>query len=217
MIGPDLEALTYQHMPEVLFERLLRAVFTAHRVAFEECRSGFAETESANLLPYYRRAKLEGFMRDAATLTGIGASVVRSDGSPWNHTELRSGPVVLTASTVQSPCGPVDTSEFRLTLARANELYLWPEPGDIPPDDAPLYALLLHSRSRWEQRSDQQKFGYMPGSAYIAYPTPNLGEYGHEIDLFAKFPGVVESFMPQEWNSEAKLRYLVNTRKTATA
>ena len=88
-------------------------------------------------------------MRDVADRTGIRSNVVKSDKSFWNHSELTSGPIVLTASTVQTPCGPVDTSDFRLTLARSNQEVLWPEPFDEPAEGAPLYVLLLHSRSRW--------------------------------------------------------------------
>ena len=89
-------------------------------------------------------------MRDAA---GDGRRPrIRSSGprmSAWNHTELRSGPVILTASSVQSPCDLVEEADFRLTLARDNQAALWPEPGDEPgPDDAPLYVILLHSKSR---------------------------------------------------------------------
>jgi hypothetical protein len=213
----DLEAYTFEYMPEILFERLLRAVFTAHKLSSEECRAGFAETETVNLVPYHRRAKLEGLMRDVAARTAIEANVVQSDKSFWNHTELRSGPVVLTASSVQAPCGPVDISEFRRTLARSNQGLLWAEPGDVPANDAPLYVLLLHSRSRWALSEDQQRFGHLPGSAYIAYPTPDLNSYAHEINLFDRFPHVVESFVPQDWNAEAKISYLFNARKMRAA
>ncbi len=213
MNGPELEAYTYQHMPEVLFERLLRAVFAAHQLSAEECRAGFEPSESFNLLPFHRRARLEGLMRDVADRTGIVSKVVKSDKSFWNHTELRSGPVVLTASTVQSPCGPVDTSDFRLSLASSNQGVLWPEAFDEPVDGAPLYILLLHSRSRWLSVADQERFGHLPGSAYIAYPTPDLDGYAHEVNLFDKYPGTVASFMPEAWNDDARISYFFKARK----
>lgn len=212
-----LEAITFQHMPPRFLERLLRAVFAAHRVAAEECEANFRAPEAENILGFYRRGKLEGFMRDAAAMEGIEAHVVRSNNSPWNHTELRSGRVVMTASSVQTPCDLVEEADFRLTLARSSQGFLWPEPGDEPEADCPLYVLLLHSKSRWPSRDEQNRFGHLPGSAYLAYPTPDLCEYVHEIDLFGKFPGVVDSFLPKEWDTEAKVRYLFNTRKSETA
>jgi hypothetical protein len=212
----ELEAMFSEHMSPKFLERLLRAVFAAHKVAREECSANFKDPEADNLLGFYRRAKLEGFMRDTAQMEGIGAHVVKSKLSPWNHTELRSGPVVLTASSVQTPCDLVEEADFRTTLARGNQDALWPEPGDVPPADAPLYVILLHSKSRWS-RGDQTQFGYLPGSAYLAFPLPDLSGYAHDIDLFDRFPRVVDSHLPQEWDDEAKVRYLVQTRKALTS
>ncbi len=212
MTGDELEAILFSHMPPKFFERLLRAVFAAHKVGAEECAANFAPPEADNILGHYRRAKLEGSMRDVAALAGIGARVARSRMSAWNHTELWSGPVVLTASSVQSPCDLVEEAEFRLTLARGNQGVLWPEPGDEPPPDAPLYVLLLHSKSRWS-RGEPARFG-LPGSAYLAFPLPDLSGYVHDISLFDRFPHVVNSLLPQEWDQEAKVRYLHDARKT---
>lgn len=217
MTTEQLEQLTFAHIPEAFFGRLLRAVFAAHQVAFQDCRDTFAETEATNLRPYYRRAKLEGFMRDAADMVpGIVSTVVLGEGH-WFHTELRSGPVVVTASSVPTPCAIVEGAEFRQTLARDNVRRLWPEPGDIPAEDAPLYALLLHSRSRWETKDEYREYGHLPGSAYIAYPTPDLGAYVHEINLFERFPHVVEAHMPQSWDDDAALRYVASARKARAA
>ena len=76
--------------------------------------------------------------------------------------------------------------------------------------------LLLHSKSRW-RHDDQVRYGRLPGSAYLAFPLPDLSGYAHDISLFDMFPHVVDSFLPQEWDQEAKVRYLLNTRKAATA
>src|SRR5260370_8854796 len=111
--------------------------------------------------------------------------------SSWNHTELQSGPVVITASTVQSPCDLVEEAEFRSTLALSNQGVLWPEPGDEPDPDA-LYAILLHSRSRFPS-GEQARNGHLPRSAYLVFPFPDLSGYAHEINLFDRFPGVVDS------------------------
>lgn len=214
MTGDELESLTFRHMPEVLFGRLLRAVFAAHQLASENCRNEFAETEAMNVRGYYRRAKLEGFMRDTADMVaGVESRVVRGDGN-WNHTELRSGPVVLTASSVAKPCGPVDIAEFRETLARDNAQRLWHEPGDVPPADAPLYALLLHSKSAWVTPEEWRDFGHLPGSAYLAFPSPDLGSYVHEVNLFDRFPEVIEAHKPQSWDEAATVSYLRNARRT---
>lgn len=209
----EMDALVQQYLPDTFLERLLRAVFTAHQVAFEDVRSEYAASEATNLLPYVRRAKLEGYIRDAAERSGIAATAVRSPGSGWFHTELRNGPIILTASSVQTPCGLVDPSEFRLSLAEDNPLYLWDEPGDTPTDVPPLYTLLLHSRSAWAAPQDQDKYGSLPGSAYLAFPAAGLETYLHEINLFERFPAVMEAYMPQEWDTDAKIRYVYSSRR----
>ncbi len=217
MTSHELESTAFRHIPEAFFGRLLRAVFAAHRISLEDCRGAFSESELKNVLPYYRRGKLEAYMRDAAEMVpGITSTVVLGEGN-WNHTELRCGPVVLTASSVAAPCALVERAEFRQTLARDNAQRLWVEPGDIPPDNAPLYLLLLHSRSRWATRDQWLEHRHLPGSAYIAFPSPHLDAYVHEINLFERFPKIVEAEVPQSWNQEARVRYVANARKARAA
>ena len=215
MIGDELEAIRFATCNPGCSGASSWAVYAAHKVAAEECTANFRKaprptTSSAT----HRRAKLEGFMRDAADMEGVPHQVVRSRMSAWNHTELRSGPVILTASSVQSPCDLVEEADFRLTLARDNQAALWPEPGDEPPDDAPLYVILLHSKSRWP-REDQVRYGHLPGSAYLGFPLPDLSGYAHEINLFERFSEVMDSLLPQEWDQEAKVQYLRSARKIA--
>lgn len=216
MTHAEIEELTFAHIPEAFFGRLLRAVFMAHQVASEDCQKAFAQTEAKNVAGLYRRGKLEGYMRDAADMApGIDHQVVPGEGG-WNHTELRSGPVVLTASSVQSPCEMVEEADFRESLAHENPPRLWDEPDDLPPVDIPLYALLLHSKSRWVSPDEQREFGHLPGSAYLAYPSPGLKFYVHEINLFERFPEIVAGLTPQAWNQDVLLRYIGNARRGAT-
>lgn len=218
----EIEQLSFGHIPEAYIQQALRAVFLAHALAFEECRAGFAETEAENLRPYYRRAKLEGYLRDAADrISGVSATVVQADKSNWWHTEIRSGPVVLTENSVAYPCGPVEKAGFRLALARdtvardMSQPRLWVEDEGPEPGGEMLYVLLLHSRSRWTSPDDERQFGYLPGSAYLAYPAPGLEYYRHEINLFDRYPDVVAPHMPAAWNHEAQVRYLHRARKAA--
>jgi hypothetical protein len=87
--GAELEAILFRHMPPKFFDRLLRAVFSAHKTASEECAANFQPPETDNILGNYRRAKLEGFMRDTAAMESIASAVVRSHLGSWNHTEIR--------------------------------------------------------------------------------------------------------------------------------
>jgi len=210
--GADLERLFYSDFPRELVRKVLQNVYLAHQVAWDECHSRFARTEAENLLGYERRGKLEGYLRDAAGLfPGVEARVVRSEGSNWNHTELSSGLFVLTENSVQTPCALVRESGFRKTLAQSNQLSMLP---DAPvPTDARYFAQLLHSRYRTLDPDEQRKHGYLPGSAYIAFPGRDLDSYLHSINLVTEFPDVVQAHMPEEWDSEAQLRYVRQARR----
>ena len=215
MTPDEIERLTFEHMPQAFFRRTLQSVYSAHDVARRDCYTNFASTEAENLLGYYRRAKLEGYLRDAAKLhEGLEASALRADKSGWFHTEVRSGPVVLTQNSVQAPCALVDKAEFRCTLAGDSQLTLWPS---ARPEDAPLYLLLLHSRSHWATPETAARFGHLPGSAYLAFPSPSLDTYAHVINLFERFPDVVEANFPDELDAEARVRYVRRARRTGTA
>ena len=210
----EVEDLFFRHVPEAYCRRLLQAAYMAHEVAWRECESGFAATEAANVRPYYRRGKLEGYMRDAAELyPHMAAEVVREpDMNPWWHTEIRAGTVILTANSVPEPCALVEKAAFRATLARTNvQLSLLdPEP---PVEGLSLYALFLHSRSQWLTPVEARKYGHLPGSAYLAFPNHTLDGYVHEINLFERYPDVVAAHLPEEWDQEATVRYLHKARR----
>lgn len=214
MDASDLERLALQHMPVGFLRAVLKAVFQAHRVSWQDCQAAFSPEEAENVRGYYRRGKLEQYLRDVAVrFPQMTATVKKADQSNWNHTEVRSGPVVLTENAVQAPCAPVEKAEFRLTLAKGNQPPLW---GDSEGEDASarLYLLLLHSRSQWERADDRQKWGHLPGSAYIAFPARDLDFYVHEINLFDRFPDIVRAETPREWATEAQVRYFARARKS---
>lgn len=219
MTKTELEQFLFDHMPRDLIGRLLGGVFLAHEVSFRHCESEFEAFEAANLVGHYRRAKLEGYLRDAAAMVaGVSATAVKDDQGPWFHTELRSGPVLLSAKTVQTPCALVERAEFRLTRARGNrQLRLWRDPQDMPAADAPLYVLLLHTASEWDTAQEYKQYGHLPGSAFLAFPSADLDCYVHALNLFETFPAVVASRLPQEWNDEATVQYLHRARQINAA
>ena len=208
----EIERRFFAEVPEAFCRGLLRAVFAARRMAWDHCQSEFPQEESDNVRPWYARGKIESLMREASALHGgMSARVVKASKSPWNHTEVLSGRVLLTAAGVQQPCGPVNKAEFRLGLARTNQYSLFDyDAGEEQPS---LYALLLCTPFHALTRDEAQMFGYLPGSAYIAFPAADLESYVHEISLFDKYPDIVESNYPQEWDQAARVSYLFNARK----
>jgi hypothetical protein len=216
MTPGELEALTFEHLPEDYVRRAVRAVFAAHKIASDEARKGFDEPEAENVRPFIRRAKLEGYLRDAAELVeGVEAKAVRAEGSFWNHTEVRAGLVILTESTVQSPCALVEKAEFRETLARNAQLQFWNDADGV--EGKHLYVLLLHSRYQTLDRDDMLQNGHLPGSLYLAYPARDLESYVHSINLLDRYREIVRENVPEEWDQDAVINFLGRARKRDVA
>ena len=212
----DLSAMIDTHLSDDLLRRALRAVFQAKKVAHERCAAEFhSPSDAENVRPFYARGKLQELMREIVTpVPGVVAKTVKSDGGFWNHTEIVSGPVIMTAHSVQAPCGLVEGTDYQLSLARKQDA-LFGE--DQASENARLYALLLHSPFRGRNDVEQREFAFMPGSVYLAFPAPDIKHYGHRIDLFAKFPDVVERLMPNEWDQSARVHYKGAATQRASA
>jgi hypothetical protein len=211
MNADEPEELTFTHLPEAYMKAATEAVFLARRDAWEKCQQNFADQEAENVRPFWARGKLEGLLRAAADRHRIGSGVYKQTGQPWNHTEIVSGPVTLTAATVPTPCGMVRQADYRLGLAETNQLRLW---EDNPPEDAPLYVLLVHSRSIWPPE-DKNRHGHLPGSVHLAYPASDFACYVHSIDLIERYPDVVRRNIPAEWDEASIGYYLRQTRRIA--
>lgn len=204
-MNAGLETLTNQHLPESFLAGCIRVVFAARKLAHEACLRDFAPPEAENVFPFYMRGKIQESLRGLSDRTpGCTSEIVRTDGSFWNHTEITSGPILLTAHPVQTPCGKVRDFKYQLSLATRNEPSLLDDNEEIPAEK--LYILLLHSP--FQGFGDSKGiYGYLPGSVYLAYPTSTLQDYVYEIDLFQRFPALVDSLLPKEWDQQAKVAY----------
>lgn len=208
----EIESIFFQHVTDDFCRSLLKSLFTARQLAYEACRNEFPPPEAENIRSSYARAKLEVLIRDAAEIVdGAKAEVRRAPKSRWNYTELRVGAVLLTASSVDTPCAPVHKAEFRKGLAEGSQQSLL---GDDDPGEY-LYSLLLHTPYHFTTRDEGRQFGYLPGSAYFAFPAADLTGYVHEVDLFERYPDIVQGYHPQEWDEAAIVRYKYNSRRTS--
>ena len=208
MTPDELEHLILDQLPESFLKRATSALFWAEKNAWDRCKKDFAETEAVNVRPYERRGKFEQYLRDAAEFTpGLTASVQKSDRSAWNHTEIYAGSIVLTENVVATPGALVKKAEFRATLASGNQLSLF-ENDDEEDEASRLFVVLIHSRSQWETRDERTHFGHLPGSLYLAVPSPDLSCYLHKMNLFERYPGIVKAHQPNDMSREAYVRYL---------
>jgi hypothetical protein len=206
---PALENSVSAHLPEPFLASVVRSVFLARQMAHQACRTEFDDTEALNVEPFYLRGKVESLLRDAAKLhKGLGTSVVNSSG--WNHTEISAGPIVLTAHAVDSPCAMVHDAMYRKSLAESQASFF--DPAEQIPG-ARLYALLIHSPFNPIPGRGRREFGYLPGSVYLAFPEVALKRYAHAINLYDKFPALIESLLPKEWDEKARLAYRWRARQ----
>ncbi len=212
--GVDIDRELATALPDPFLEACLRAVFTARRLAWEDCRARYAYTEAENARPYIARANLEGLLRDVAERHGLSFTV--SKASNWHHTEIRSGRLVLTQNSVANPCGLLDVSDYRLLLAQDNDQgVLFEENAAEHEVSSSFLVLLLHSQYRSLDREEYEQYGYLAGSAYLAVPASSLKGYLRRVNLFERFPHVVAAHFPAEWDNEVQLRYLARARRTA--
>lgn len=206
---PALEKSVSAHLPEQFLAAVVKSVFLARQMAHEACRAEFDDTEVLNVEPFFLRGKVESLLRDAAKLhKGLSTSVVNSSG--WNHTEISAGPIVLTAHAVDNPCAMVHDAMYRKSLAESQASFF--DPAEHIPG-ARLYALLIHSPFNPIPGRGKKEFGYLPGSVYLAFPEAALKRYAHAINLYDKFPDLIESLLPKEWDEKARLAYRWRARQ----
>ena len=199
------------HLPDEFLTAAVRSVFLAREETHNQLKGEFAETERTNVAPYYVRGKVEGILRGAvARIKSMTADVVQASG--WNHTEVKSGPFTLTAHAVDYPCGMVNDVKYRRSLAEKQTSLI--DPGTVMPD-ARLYALLLHSPFRGQNSEEERQYDYLPGSVYLAFPEAARRSYAHQINLFEKFPKLIDSLLPKEWDGAARAVYRWQARQKA--
>lgn len=199
----ELERLTLEHFSEAFIRASVECVFIAREAGNMIGMGEFAAPEAENVRGLNVRAKLEGLLRTTAARFGLEATVIRAPGQAWWHTEIKGGPIVLTAAAVQYPAALVRPCDYRRGLAESNQMTLW-EPENAT-TDSPIYTILTHSPNPDKDHPE------LPGSVYLVYPAADLDGYVHSINLIEEHEDVAMQRVPDEWDQEARLRYLRQT------
>ncbi|MAT05931.1 MAG: hypothetical protein CL424_12905 [Acidimicrobiaceae bacterium] len=214
MTPDELEEFTFAHLPDAFIRRALMGVFRAHADSWRYCRDNFTPGEGKNLLPFHRRARVEANLLAAAELhSDLTARSIASNDAWWHHVEIQGGPIILTSASTTAPCGDVRWSQYRGSLAQSGQLRLFDE---HPPENAPLYVLLLHTKFIAASPQEHRDFGHLPGAAYISWPNGDLKHHLHAVNLFDRYPDVVEANLPVEWDPDVRLRYVERSRRQAS-
>jgi len=199
----DLDRAVADHLPEEWLKAVVKSIFLAKRLSHDHCKAEFSATAAINVSNFYERGKVQDLLYGSAELMpGFGAEF--KDASGWKHAKITAGPFTITAHPVASPCALVDDAEYRRTLAESQpSLY---DPADMIPG-AKLYGLIVHSPYRGRSTREAAEYAYVPGSIYLAFPEAALKSYAHQINLFEKFPELIENLLPQEWDKRARVIY----------
>lgn len=96
------------------------------------------------------------------------------------HTELKVGRVVMTISAVETPSEIVREAIFRKSLAEVSQLEMFKE-RTPPPDDALLYAIVLHGPLGGGLLSS-------PSFLHVGFPARECDHYADRFDLLDQFP-----------------------------
>lgn len=206
MIGNELEGLTFTEMPDAFWERTMTMIFAAYENASTSCWNDHSAPVARNLVPFKRRALIEdGILEVAALFHNVEAKSENHHNAWWSHSELQSGPVIVTVSHVLEPAGAVRGAKFRKTLANNGQGSLFD--NDEQNDVSTLYALLIHSDSVWETPTLRKSYQHLPGSMFLVWPDQNL-DYVHKLNLFERYPDVVKRQTPEDWDQAMRLAYV---------
>lgn len=208
-----LDQAVAAHLPATFLPSVIKSIFLAREDAHRHCAAEFASTELKNVMPAYWRGKIQGLLRDSAALIpGATTDVVNSSG--WNHNETACGPFTITSHYVETPCGMVEDADYRKSLAESQPSFF--TPGSMIPG-AKLYALILYSPYRGKDHHDARQYAHLPGSIYLAFPEAAMRRYAHKINLYDRFPTLLETLLPKEWDAQARLTYRWQAQQRKTA
>lgn len=166
-------------------ENSLRLVLKTCRQSRDDVRARYTFPEDKYLYGHERWAMLN---RDWFTLArsfahrGLEVSHETNRIENFHFTEVRSGPVILTAAAVDNRTQLPRHADFRQTRARSSQLSLFEEP--VAPSDAPLYAILIYG-------------GHSIGTPFpkfvdFAFPAREGRFYAHRIPLYERFFSIYE-------------------------
>lgn len=150
--------------------------------AYDFVTANFAAPEARDLLPHFRRSKIEELLRNIAPgFHQCVATVELAAGRNCHYSRARFGKLILTESAVDHPNQLVRSAIFRNTLSRLNtgiqlKMYVPIEEqlqeqvfGDY------YYGILLHG----ENPLDRSRLGF----ARVAFPNPSASYYVENLDL----------------------------------
>ncbi|MBP7052005.1 MAG: hypothetical protein KBE65_13405 [Phycisphaerae bacterium] len=187
--------LAFNRLADILFQReLLRGVMAEYGVSYSECAEKFGSSTLDDVLPYYRRAKIEElFVELAGRAKGCAVRTRQNDAGNCSHNVLFIGEkIALTQSKIDDRYQLPRDATFRDTYARSPQslfAFMHDEATDADTDKKVLYGIITHSPTDGK---------CLPAFVDVLFPDPVCRSVVGVIRLMEKFPDVVDQIIPAE-------------------
>ena len=177
-------------VPHDFVRESLRLLINTYRATWDTLGRKYPYEEAHDLFPHELRASFE---RDWRELAGkhprVYGSVERNKTGGAFHTEVYSGPIVLTQCALDTPrqFSRLKKAIFRQTLAQDFQLNLLEPREDKAPWEK-LYGVLVHGPAQAKS----------PGFACIGFPDPDCTKFLGLINLFSYCPEMLKLYEASE-------------------
>jgi len=176
----ELEDAFNASFPVHVLEAMVKCIFNAYKVAYDECKQRFTPEEAHDLLPFYRWVQLRMELRGLGGRFQQLQTTAEPNGSS-SHIVIDSYQFMLTVSSVDRPGGFPRPANYRYDYANESQLSLL-EPLQ---NNSKVYAVLIHG----VDKKDRSR----PAFSEIVFPEKGFESYIHKIDLFSKFDGLFKT------------------------
>ena len=184
-----------EHVERDFQREFLRAIYSQYGSAFERCHEDFAQETLRDVLPHYRRGRIEEVLCELAERhDGCFVTTKPNYRRNCSHNVLHVGEhILLTQSKVDARDALPREAMFRGSYAESQQYLLdfmenpqrYVSQGDHPI----LYGIIAHSPSCKE---------HLPAFVDIIFPDACYETIVDRVKLMNEFPDVVEHFDPSE-------------------
>ncbi|MCK4738701.1 MAG: hypothetical protein KAT46_02015 [Deltaproteobacteria bacterium] len=151
----ELREMFYTNVSIDVRNALIRVVYNAYEDSYIHCYDNFSNSSHArDLLPDYRRAKVEDSILGVAHRYGLQSNVRKNKALNCSHTTLRMGQVELTINLTESSGSLPRISDFREKYALKSQFDLYQTNEDFF-DCRPLYCILTHGVFKVSERLEK--------------------------------------------------------------
>ena len=169
----------------------------------------YTRSVAKDLFPHIRRARIESCLFGLESeFPSISVQSLLNSTKSHYHTRIRSGNVILTASSVLTPRGLVREAEFRNHYASAQFKFDINQYGTLSPvtlelasSDELLYGIILYCPAEGNR--------FEIGSIHLGFPNQDCTGYVDCVDLMKVFPNALKRTEVEEIQDQAIVKLLL--------